>query len=73
MKLSNKLLIIIVALFYSTFLFGCNSRSDFAPYADGTYTAEDEHHHHHDDEDEHDHDHEHEGEDNEHENDDHEE
>ena len=57
----TKALIIFVAICYSTFLFGCNSRSDFGVYADGTETAEEGHHHHHDDEDEHeveDHDHE---------------
>ena len=52
-----KALIIFVAISYSIFLFGCNSRSDFGAYADGTDTAE-EGHHHHDDEDEHDHNHE---------------
>ena len=63
MKLLNKLLIIIVAICYSTFLFGCNSKTDYTvypdghAYADGTDTAEEGHHHHHDDEDEDEHDH----------------
>ena len=65
----TKALIILVAICYSTFLFGCNSRSDFAPYADGTYTAEDEQHHHHDDEDEDEHDHDHDHEDHDHDDD----
>ena len=68
MKLKYKLLALFIAICYTTFLFGCDSKKDFSPYADGTYTAEDEHHHHHDDEDEYEHehedehDHEHEGE-----------
>ena len=63
----TKALIILVTICYSTFLFGCNSKSDFGVYADGTETAEEGHHHHHDDEDEdHDHNHEHEDEDHDH-------
>ena len=56
----TKALIILVAICYSTFLFGCNSKTDYTvypdghAYADGTDTAEEGHHHHHDDEDEHD-------------------
>ena len=65
----TKALIILVAICYSTFLFGCNSKTNFDAiypdpdgesdemfaYADGTNTAEEgHHHHHHDDEDEHD-------------------
>ncbi|MBQ2591754.1 MAG: hypothetical protein II567_00555 [Candidatus Riflebacteria bacterium] len=56
----TKALIILIAICYSTFLFGCNSKTDYTvypdghAYADGTDTAEEGHHHHHDDEDEHD-------------------
>lgn len=59
----TKALIILLVLCYSTFLFGCNSKSDFSvypdghAYADGTDTAEEGHHHHHDDEDEDEHEH----------------
>ena len=72
----TKALIILVALCYSTFLFGCNSKTDYTvypdghAYADGTDTAEEGHAHHHDDEDEHDHeseDHDHDHDHNEHE------
>ena len=67
MKLKYKLLALFIAICYTTFLFGCDSKKDFSPYADGTYTAEDEHHHHHDDEDEEEeHEHEHEVEDHDH-------
>ena len=72
----TKALIILVTICYSTFLFGCNSKSDFGPYqyvdedgkehayADGTDTAEEGHSHSHDHEgeEEHEHDHDHEGE-----------
>ncbi len=80
----TKALIILVAICYSTFLFGCNSKSNFDAiypdpdgksnemfaYADGTNTAEEGHHHHHDDEDE---DHHHDDEDEDHDHDHHDE
>lgn len=63
MKKTYYIFIIALAFVYLLSCAGCKSKTDFAPYADGTYTAEEGHSHSHshehegEDEDEHEHEH----------------
>ena len=57
MNTTTKILILFFTFCYLFTSIGCKSKTDFSPYADGSYTAEESHSHSHEhDEHEHDHD-----------------
>lgn len=61
MKKTTKIILFSILFCYLFASVGCKSKTDFTPYADGTYTAEEghshSHEHEHDHEDEHEHEH----------------
>ena len=59
-RITNIIIILSIAFCYLLTCTGCKSKTDFSPYADGTYTAEEGHSHSHEHDDVHEHNDEHE-------------